>query len=288
MTPTNRAMTVTNTPTKITARTDTSAVERESRQARLSGGAQSIRTLRRLRYFAAARVRSDWLLEGSGFEPFFLAGKPPRIVPRVFLFRKAIWKFVKLNRYAARTFIDPEWYLETCSIVRNFSFSTEVAVQHAFPPRLTLAGGVCSRAGVGTNLSRYCRYRELKPEHIDDGAHPGSESTRYYQPFAGVGKAERSCSTINGCGPDCSRRRSSSRGDASLPLRTPPCDRGIPDELSRSVARHDRFATASVARSDGHGFPSRERVGHTPDRMSHRGRESDAVVLGPKGNASVT
>ena len=40
---------------------------------------------------------------------------------------------------------------------------------------------------------------------------------------------------------DCSRRRSSSRGDASLPHRTPPCDRGIPDELSRSVARHDRW-----------------------------------------------
>ena len=45
----------------------------------------------------------------------------------------------------------------------------------------------------------------------------------------------------------------------------------------------DRFATASVARSDGHGFPSRERVGHTPDRKSHRGRESDAVVPRPKG-----
>ena len=55
-----------------------------------------------------------------------------------FLFRKGIWKFMKLNRDAARTFIDPEWYLETCSIVRNFSFSTEVVVQHAFPPRLTL------------------------------------------------------------------------------------------------------------------------------------------------------
>jgi len=65
----------------------------------------------------------------------------------------------------------------------------------------------------GVSRPRGCRYRELKPEHIDDGAHPGSESTRYYQPFAGVGKAERSCSTINGCGPDCSRRRSSSRGD---------------------------------------------------------------------------
>ena len=33
-----------------------------------------------------------------------------------------------------------------------------------------------------------CRYRELKREHIDDGAHPGPESTLYCQPFAVVGK----------------------------------------------------------------------------------------------------
>jgi hypothetical protein len=50
-----------------------------------------------------------------------------------FLFRKAVWKFEKLKRDAARTFNDPEWYLETCSIVRNFSFSTDVLLQHAFP-----------------------------------------------------------------------------------------------------------------------------------------------------------
>jgi hypothetical protein len=53
-----------------------------------------------------------------------------------FLFRKAVWKFEKLNRHAARTFIDPEWYLETCNIVRNFSFSTDVVLQHAFPHRV--------------------------------------------------------------------------------------------------------------------------------------------------------
>jgi hypothetical protein len=55
-----------------------------------------------------------------------------------FLFRKGVWNFAKMNRYAARTFTDPEWYLETCGIVRNFSFSTEVLIQHAFPARLNL------------------------------------------------------------------------------------------------------------------------------------------------------
>ena len=50
------------------------------------------------------------------------------------LFRKAVWKFEKLNGYAARTFTDPEWYLETRGIVRNFSFSTDVVLQHASPP----------------------------------------------------------------------------------------------------------------------------------------------------------
>ena len=52
---------------------------------------------------------------------------------RRFLFRKAVWKFERLNRQVARTFTDPEWYLETCSIVRNFSFSTDVVLRHAFP-----------------------------------------------------------------------------------------------------------------------------------------------------------
>jgi hypothetical protein len=55
---------------------------------------------------------------------------------RRFLVRKAVWKFEKLKRDAARTFSDPEWYLETCSIVRNFSFSTDVVLQHAFPHRV--------------------------------------------------------------------------------------------------------------------------------------------------------
>ena len=55
---------------------------------------------------------------------------------RRFLFRRAVWKFEKLNRHAARTFIDPEWYLETCGIVRNFSFSTDIVLQHAFPHRV--------------------------------------------------------------------------------------------------------------------------------------------------------
>jgi hypothetical protein len=41
---------------------------------------------------------------------------------RRFLFRNAVWRFEKLKRDAARAFSDPEWYLETCSIVRNFSF----------------------------------------------------------------------------------------------------------------------------------------------------------------------
>ena len=55
---------------------------------------------------------------------------------RRFLVRKAVWKFEKLNRDAARTFSDPEWYLETCSIIRNSSFSTDVVLQHAFPHRV--------------------------------------------------------------------------------------------------------------------------------------------------------
>jgi len=51
-------------------------------------------------------------------------------------FRRAKWKFEKLNGYISRTFTDPEWYLETLCVIKNFSFSTDVVLQHAFPPQL--------------------------------------------------------------------------------------------------------------------------------------------------------
>jgi hypothetical protein len=53
-----------------------------------------------------------------------------------FLLRRARWKFETLNGHISRTFTDPEWYFETLSIVRHFSFPTDVILHHAFPPRL--------------------------------------------------------------------------------------------------------------------------------------------------------
>jgi hypothetical protein len=53
-----------------------------------------------------------------------------------FSFRKAKWKFEKLNGHFSRIFTDLEWYFETLSVIRNFAFSTEVVLHHAFPPRL--------------------------------------------------------------------------------------------------------------------------------------------------------
>jgi hypothetical protein len=90
--------------------------------------AGSVGTRRRL-------MRNGWnecrtcLMCGTEEEGTLATGFLPR-----FLFRKAVWKFEKLNCYAARTFTDPEWYLETRGIVRNFSFSTDVVLQHASPP----------------------------------------------------------------------------------------------------------------------------------------------------------
>ncbi len=52
------------------------------------------------------------------------------------LLRKTKWKFVKLNGPISRIFTEPEWYFETLSVIRNFSFPTEVVLYHAFPPRL--------------------------------------------------------------------------------------------------------------------------------------------------------
>jgi hypothetical protein len=80
-------------------------------------------------------MRNGWpecrtcLICGTEEEGTLATGFWPR-----FLFRKAVWKFEKLNCYAARTFTDPEWYLETCGIIRNFWFSTDVVLQHASPP----------------------------------------------------------------------------------------------------------------------------------------------------------
>jgi hypothetical protein len=53
-----------------------------------------------------------------------------------FLLRRAKWNFQRLNQHISRTFTDPEWYFETLSIIRNFSFPTDVVLHHAFPPRL--------------------------------------------------------------------------------------------------------------------------------------------------------
>jgi len=60
---------------------------------------------------------------------------------RRFLTRKVAWRFEKLTRQSARSFTDPEWYFETCSIIRNFSFPTGVILQHAFPRRPASRGG---------------------------------------------------------------------------------------------------------------------------------------------------
>ena len=50
-----------------------------------------------------------------------------------FLLRRAKWKFERLNGHITRTFRDPEWYFETASIIKHFSFSTHVVLHHAFP-----------------------------------------------------------------------------------------------------------------------------------------------------------
>jgi hypothetical protein len=52
------------------------------------------------------------------------------------LLRKTKWKFHSLNGQISRTFADPEWYFETLWVIRNFSFPTDVILQHAFPPQM--------------------------------------------------------------------------------------------------------------------------------------------------------
>src|SRR5271156_1917681 len=89
--------------------------------------ARSIGRLCSAKLFGGRRMTC--LMCGTEEEGTLATGLLPRL-----LFRKAVWKFEKLNGYAARTFTDPEWYLETRGIVRNFSFPTDVVLQHASPP----------------------------------------------------------------------------------------------------------------------------------------------------------
>jgi hypothetical protein len=82
-------------------------------------------------------MRNGWnerricVMCGTEEEGSLVTGFLPR-----FLFRKAAWKFETLNGHSTRTFTDPQWYLETRGFIRNFSFSTDVVLQHASPPRL--------------------------------------------------------------------------------------------------------------------------------------------------------
>jgi len=98
-------------------------------------------------------------------------------------------------------------------------------------------------------------------------------------------KSRASLLTIDECGPDCSTRRISSSGAANL-LCEHYQQRAIPGELSRSVPRHDRFATASVARSDSHRFPLCARVGHTPDPNEPSQSRIRCRGASTQGNAS--
>ena len=93
-----------------------------------------------------------------------------------------------------------------------------------------------------------CAYRKIKPEHIGDAVHPGSDGTECAPlPRRHVISA-RPCSTISECACHCSSPcRSAARGaDDVRP--TPRYDRGIPCGSSRLTVLRTRFARVNAER----------------------------------------
>src|SRR5713226_6979563 len=102
---------------------------------------------------------------------------------------------------------------------------------------------------------------QIKPEHIGDAVHPGSDGTEWVPlPRRHVISA-RPCSTISECACHYSSPCRTAAHGADGVRRTPRYDRGIPCGSSRSTVLRMRFARASAETSDGLECRSTERGG---------------------------
>src|ERR1700687_5119056 len=122
--------------------------------------------------------------------------------------------------------------------------------------RLRRASFVLPRMGKET-----CAYRKIKPEHIGDAVHPGSDGTECVPlPRRHVISA-RPCSTISECACHYSSPCRTAAHGADGVRRTPRYDRGIPCGSSRSTVLRMRFARVNAETSGGLECRSIERGG---------------------------
>jgi hypothetical protein len=83
---------------------------------------------------------------------------------------------------------------------------------------------------------------QIKPEHIGDAVHPGSDGTECAPLSRRLVISARPCSTISECACHYSSPCKPAAHDADGARRTPRYDRGTPGGSSRSTALRRRFA----------------------------------------------
>src|SRR5229473_2400787 len=114
---------------------------------------------------------------------------------------------------------------------------------------------------LGTSILRCLCLPQIKPEHIGDAVHPGSDGTESVPLPRRHAISARLCSTISECACHYSSPYRIAAHGADVVRRTPRYDRGIPCGSSRSTVLRMRFARASAETSDGLECRSTERGG---------------------------
>src|ERR1700694_4309135 len=102
---------------------------------------------------------------------------------------------------------------------------------------------------------------QIKPEHIGDAVHPGSDGTECVPRPRRHAISARPCSTISECACHYSSPCRTAADGADGVRRTPRYDRGIPCGPSRSTVRRMRFARVNAETSGGLECRSIERGG---------------------------
>src|SRR6202162_670881 len=92
---------------------------------------------------------------------------------------------------------------------------------------------------------------QIKPEHIGDAVHPGSDGTQCAPLPRRPVISARPCSTISECACHCSSPCRTVAHGADGVRRTPRYDRGIPCGSSRSTVLRMRFARVNAETSGG-------------------------------------
>ena len=126
----------------------------------------------------------------------------------------------------------------------------------------------------------------IKPKHIGDAVHPGSDGTEYVPLPRRHVISVRPCSTITECACHCSSPCRTAAHGADGVRRTPRYDRGIPCGSSRSTVLRTRFARVNAERRRAVSNADRLNVADKYLSDVERPLLADIVAKVPKGAAA--